>query len=145
MIIVVYFDTPAKITPATHKVFAILGGLDLEHPHTNAHTDCRGEVGYLVKAPRELSHADLLAVNNDLAQHFGVAPGQAHHLDDFSQIAKALSQTADAIAATFGCDGAESGSAQDFDPQFASTDDLLYGLLHWSFDGNNMSNMEVMN
>lgn len=143
MIIAIYFDSPAIVTPATLKTFAILGGLDLEHPHVTA----RGDVKYLVKKPSTLSHADLLAVANDLAQHFGVAPCQAHYLDDFSQIAKAMSQTADAIAATFGVPGAGMGLnlPQDFDPKSASKDDLLYGLLHWSFDGNNMANMEVLN
>jgi hypothetical protein len=139
MIIQIFFDAPPNITPAVHKVFAILGGLDLDHPRVNA----RGEVGYLVTAPRELSQADLLAVAADLAQHFGVEAGKAHYLDDFSQVALAVSRTADAIAATFGVD-TPSESAQDFDPAHATTDELLYGLLHWSFDGNNMSNMETM-
>lgn len=141
MIISVHFDSPANITPATLKTFAILGGLDLEHPHPTP----RGEVSYLVKAPRDLSHADLLAVASDLAQHFGVTPAKAHHLDDFSQIAKALGQTAEAIAATFGEPEFDSSLVQDFDPNFTSMDDLLCGLLHWSFDGNNMSNRECMN
>lgn len=141
MITIVYFDAPAKVTPGVHKAFAILGGLDLDHPHTNS----RGEVGYLVKAPNELSHADLLAVANDLAQHFGVEPGQAHYLDDFPKIALAMSQTADAIAATFNVANMESHLAQDFDPDSATNDDLLYGLVHWSFDGNNMTSMEVLN
>lgn len=139
MITALYFDAPPKVTQAVHMAFAFLGGLDLDNPQTTA----RGEVRFAVKAPRPLTNAYVLAIADTLAQHFGVVPVPAHDLDDLSQVALAVSQTADAIAVKFGSD-APSASAQDFDPVSTTPDDLLYGLLHWSFEGNNLANMETV-
>lgn len=94
MLITIYFDAPAKVTPAVHKAFALLGGLDVENPQTNY----RDLVGFNVKAPRPLSNADVLDVAKTLAEHFGVEAAGVHDLSDFSQVALAVSQTADAIA-----------------------------------------------
>jgi hypothetical protein len=133
----IYFDAPAIISPAVHLAFAPLGGLDLEHPQPNF----RRELGFKVKAPRQLTLGEVLEVADAIAQHHGVTATKPVNPDDLSQVAAALSKTADAIAAKFG-ETTVSESAQEFDPAFANPAILLFGLLHWSFDGNNWTNME---
>lgn len=139
MITALYFDAPPKVTQAVHMAFAFLGGLDLDNPQPTP----RGEVRFAVKAPCPITNAYVLAIADTLALHFGVVAVQAQNVDDPSQVALAVSRTADAIAVKFGSD-TPSESAQDFDPTFTTPDDLLYGLLHWSFEGNNLANMETV-
>lgn len=130
-----YFDVPARVTPAIHLAVECLGGLDLTNPESRPE---HGQIGFALKVPRELTLADILAVNQKLATHFNTNAATPDDETSFASVAQATELTAQAIAQLSGNDWEGTGCIDEFSPA-GSTDELLYGLLHWSFDGNNLT------
>jgi hypothetical protein len=131
------FDSPAQITPAVNLAVECLGGLELSAAELES---VRNQVSYPLKTPRELTLADILETNRKLAAHFGVAFEGPANPEDFAEVAVATEKLARSIASISDNAWDELGCIDDFCPaSHANTDSLLYGILHWSFDGNNLS------
>ena len=131
----IFFDTPPVITPAVTAAFAHLGGLDLDNPHTGY----REYTGYALKAPRELSHEDVMAIAKEVAKLHNVTVEQPADIGDFVQVLQAVREVTEKIG---GQDPGFCEGEQYFDPATANTDDLVRGLLTLSFEGNNLENFE---
>lgn len=133
MLTTIYFDTPPVITPAVTVAFAHMGGLDLENPQVGY----REFTGYALKAPRVLSHEDVLAIARDVAQLHGLTVDAPDDIRDFGQVADTVRRVAEKLAGEL--PGYAEGE-QDFDRWQADTSDLVYGLLTLSGDDNNIGN-----
>lgn len=135
MLTTLYFDTPPVLTRAVYAAFAVMGGLDLDNPKTGY----RDYTGFSLKTPRELSNEDVFTIANAIAELHSVDIERPVDIDDFRQLAMCVQNVAELIA----CEPLGTFSdTQDFDPQSTSNDDLVFGILHWCDDGNNLANAE---
>jgi hypothetical protein len=135
MLTKIFFDTPPVFTPAVTTAFAHLGGLDLENPEAGY----REYTGYAVKAPRTLSHEDVMTITKDVARLYGIVVEAPADIRDFRQVADAVRNVAEKMA---GEQPGFSEGEQDFNPASANTSDLVIGLLTLCHDGNNIENAE---
>ena len=75
--LVVYFGEPSPIvTEAVHLIFSVVGGLDLTQPtkyHRFGLNIGEDFIGYPVRAPRDVSFAEIHSVAAQLACIFGAA------------------------------------------------------------------------
>lgn len=135
MLTKIFFNTPPVITPAVTAAFAHLGGLDLDNPETGY----REHTGYALKAPRVLSHEDVMAITEAVAKLHNVTVEQPADIGDFVQVLQAVRLVTEKIG---GNPSGYSEGEQDFDPETATTDNLVCGLLTLSSEGNNLENFE---
>lgn len=137
----VFFDEPAPVlTPAVHRIFALVGGLDQERPvlwGRHGMNLCEDYIGYPVKAPRDVTLAEVYALVTSLANDFGVCPVLPAN-EAASALRPAIANTVRAIALHNGQDLSDTWVWLDHIN--ADPDDLLCILCESLYDGNNIIN-----